>query len=188
MSNQTPTITRGLNKDIAYNINNQDNGRVKFSNIREKKRLYEQDMYNDVSKIKNDLSRDMLSNITENTKLSKLYFSKENIKIIQNSLRYYVWINTDKKHIIDNQDIKEIQLIMRSFFLQYSPNLDTHITKQIAYLNDLVINYSVPRIITELKMYNKYISDIKRLPVPLERPVNMSSAGTKTNRSVTSIF
>ena len=32
------------------------------------------------------------------------------------------------------------------------------------------------------------IGDIKQLPVPIDRPVNMSNAGMKNNRSVTSTF
>ena len=174
--------------DNAYNEIEKGNGRVPSVNVKGKKQDYEQEIYNDLSKVKEDLSKGMLSNIMGSTLLSKLFFSNNNISLIQNTLRYKVWLNTNKEHIIDNQDIKEIQLIMRSFFLQYSPNLNTHITEQIAYLNNLVIGYAVPRIITEVKMYNKYISDINQLPVPLDRPVNMSNAGMKNNRSVTSTF
>jgi len=35
----------------------------------------------------------------------------------------------------------------------------------------MVLDYSVPKIVNEMRMRNKYLSDIKNLPTPLDRPV-----------------
>ena len=47
-------------------------------------------------------------------------------------------------------------------------------------LNDLVIKWCVPRIMSEIEQYNYYLNDISHLPIPLEQPMNLSSAGTKS--------
>ena len=84
-----------------------------------------------------------LYGIQEQTQLNQLYFSKANMEIIQNKIRYEVYLKTDKKHIIDNQSPVELEIIMRSIYLQHSPNLPTQIKEQIKYLNELVTNWSV---------------------------------------------
>ena len=69
---------------------------------------------------------------------------------------------------------------MRSFYLQYSKNLDTNIREQIMELNNMVINYCVPKILSEIQQYIGYKQDISKLPDPIDRSVNLSVKGTKT--------
>ena len=94
-----------------------------------------------------------LYGIQEKTKLNELFFSKANMEIIQNKIRYQVYLNTDKKHIIGKQSDVELEIVMRSTYLQHSPNLPNQITKQIQYLNDLVTNWCVEKIIPEVYQY-----------------------------------
>ena len=77
---------------------------------------------------------------------------------------------------------------MRSIYLQYSPNLNKLYKEQIGYLNKLVVEWCVPKILSELEQYKGYIKDIETLPTPIPRPLNMSNTGMKNNRSVTSTF
>ena len=51
---------------------------------------------------------------------------------------------------------------------------------QIKELNELVVKWSAPRIVSEIDHYQYYLNDISHLPVPLEKPLNMSSAGTRS--------
>jgi hypothetical protein len=69
---------------------------------------------------------------------------------------------------------------MRSLYLQYSKNLEYNIPGQIRDLNKLVIDWCVPRIMSEIGMYQYYLKDISSLPVPLSHPMSQSSAGTKS--------
>ena len=69
---------------------------------------------------------------------------------------------------------------MRAMYLQYSKNNANNIQGQLQELNDLVIKWAVPRIISEIEQYNSYLNDISHLPIPLEQPMSMSSAGTKS--------
>ena len=129
-----------------------------------------------------------LYGIQEQTQLNQLYFSKANMEIIQNKIRYEVYLKTDKKHIIDNQSPVELEIIMRSIYLQHSPNLPTQIKEQIKYLNELVTNWSVEKIIPEVYQYMGYLKQVEYMPVPIEHPQNLSSKGTRNLRSVTTTF
>ena len=122
----------------------------------------------------------MRGNWMENT-LSKAYFSPENTKIIQNAIRKEVYTRSgDKQWVIDEQSADELQIVMRSLYLQYAKNLDYDIPGQIADLNKLVVEWSVPRIMSEIGMYEYYLKDISKLPTPLPQPMSMSSAGSKS--------
>jgi hypothetical protein len=115
------------------------------------------------------------------TKLSKMFFSPANVKAIQNTIRKGVYDKSgDKKWLIDDQNIEELQIIMRSLFLQYAKNLECDIPGQIKDLNALVVDWCVPRILSEVSMYYYYLQDVSKLPVPLSHPVVMSPAGTKS--------
>ena len=71
-------------------------------------------------------------------------------------------------------------MIMRAMYLQYAKNNVFDIQGQINELNQLVIKWSAPRIMSEIEQYNYYLNDISHMPIPLEQPMNLSSAGTKS--------
>ncbi len=115
------------------------------------------------------------------TTLSRAFFSPENTKIIQNAIRKSVYDNSgDKRWVIDEQSADELQIVMRSMYLQYAKNLEYDIPGQIRALNSLVVDWCAPRILSEIGMYQYYLKDISTLPTPLPQPMSMSSAGTKT--------
>jgi hypothetical protein len=69
---------------------------------------------------------------------------------------------------------------MRAIYLQYCRNLPDRIAEQIDDLNKRVVAFCVPKIVAEVNMYKYYLKDISTLPVQLQQPVNVSSAGTRT--------
>ena len=77
---------------------------------------------------------------------------------------------------------------MRSIYLQHSPNLPNKITEQINYLNQLVCDWCVEQIIPEVNQYVGYLKEIEYMPVPIDLPVNLSSKGSRSLRSVTTTF
>jgi hypothetical protein len=122
----------------------------------------------------------MRGNWAENT-LSKVYFSPENTKIIQNAIRKEVYTRSeDKQWVIDEQSADELQIVMRSLYLQYAKNLDYDIPGQIRELNRLVVEWCVPRILSEIGMYVYYLEDISKMPTPIAHPMSMTSAGSKS--------
>jgi len=116
--------------------------------------------------------------ITNN--LSKQFFGPENVRYIQSTIKNSVYERSGNKWQIDDQDVDELQIVMRSLYLQYGKNLETDIPGQIRDLDALVIDWCVPRIMTEISAYNYYLEDISKMPVPLSHPVTMTNAGTRT--------
>ncbi len=112
--------------------------------------------------------------------LSKSFFSPENTKALQNGIRRAVFEKSSGKYNIDEQDANELQIVMRSIYLQYAKNLEDDIPGQIRDLNALVIDWCAPRILTEVSMYEYYLNDISHMPIPLSHPVTMTSAGSKS--------
>ena len=112
-----------------------------------------------------------LTGTLECSTLSKAFFSKENMQIIQNSIRANVYKLSNNTHIIDQQDSTNLKIIMRAIFLQYTRSLSDNITNQIIDLNNIVVNHCVPKILTEIDAYIKYKNDVSTLVVPIDRPV-----------------
>jgi hypothetical protein len=126
-------------------------------------------------------SQDLMRGNWMDTTLSKAFFGPENTQILQNAIRKTVYDRSgDKRWVIDEQSADELQIVMRSLYLQYAKNLEFDIPGQIKDLNDLVVEWCVPRIMSEIGMYQYYLNDISKLPVPLPQPISLSSAGTKS--------
>lgn len=136
----------------------------------------------------NNFQVEALYGIQETSQLNQLFFSKKNMDNIQNMIRYNVYLKSENKFIIDKQSDIELEIIMRSIYLQYSPNLQTQITEQIRYLNKLVCDWSVEQIIPEVQQYIGYMKEIEYMPVPIDLPLNLSSKGSRSLRSVTTTF
>ena len=131
-------------------------------------------------------SQKAVININEKTLLSELFFSEQNINNIQNSIRYKIYKLTGQT--ISRQSDTDLKIIMRSYYLQYGKNDPNYIKEQITDLNNHVLNYCVPKVHDELLQHKDYIKDVQSLYMPISRPINMSSAGTKVNKSVTDTF
>ena len=122
------------------------------------------------------------------TPLTKLYFSPQNVKAVQNAIRYKVWAKSLGKLIIAEQDETDLVIVMRSIYLQYGRNMPTDITAQISELNERVCDSILPGIVSNALQYEQYLVDKYTLTTPISRPTCMNSAGTKQLKSVTSIF
>ena len=129
-----------------------------------------------------------LYGIQETSILNQLFFSKQNMNNIQDMIRYNVYLKTEKKFVIDKQSDIELEIIMRSIYLQHSPNLPNKIKEQIEYLNKLISDWCVEQIIPEVQQYVGYLSEIQYMPIPINLPINLSSKGSRTLRSVTTTF
>lgn len=120
--------------------------------------------------------------------LSDTFFSNSNMNRIQKQLIYRVYVASGGKYKISPQSNTELQVIMRAMYLQYGKNLPYKIDDQINELNRHVVEFCLPKVISEIKQYMFYVNDIQRLPAQISLPINVSSAGTRTLKSVTSTF
>ena len=128
-----------------------------------------------------NFASDMLRGNWDHTALSDAFFTRKNVDIIQTAIQKDVYrISGPKKWAIGPQDVDEIKMIMRAMYLQYAKNNSFNIEGQLEELNQLVIKWSVPRIMSEIEQYNYYLNDISHLPIPIQQPMSMSSAGTKS--------
>jgi len=115
--------------------------------------------------------REPTEGLWTDTLLSNAYFSAENIQILQNGIRAGVYAKSNGQYLIPPQDCEELQIIMRSIFLQHSRNLNTHITQQISELNKKVLDYAVDHVYEEARGRMKYLHDASTLVVPMSHPV-----------------
>jgi hypothetical protein len=126
-------------------------------------------------------SGDMLRGNWEHTPLSDAFFTRKNVSVLQMEIKKEVYrMSGPKKYVIDDQDVDELKTVMRAMFLQYAKNHPFNIEGQIQELNKLVIEWAAPRIVSEIEQYQFYLHDISHMPIPLEKPLNMSSAGVKS--------
>ena len=111
-----------------------------------------------------------IKGIHEEKGLSEVYFSKENIELLQSAIRYEVNQITGK--VIDKQSPTELSIVMRSIYLQNgNPMVSSNsIKKEVVKLNSMVIDYCSEQISTQVLQYQGYIQKLTTLPVPIERP------------------
>jgi hypothetical protein len=114
------------------------------------------------------------------TPLNQAYFSPANVQIVQNKLRKEVYDKSKAEFLVDEQSVDELLIVMRAMYLQYGKNRPDKIPEQIAELNQLVADWSVPKIIAECSMHKTYLHDIQNLPIPLAHPVLMTRTGSKS--------
>jgi len=120
------------------------------------------------------------------TGVSKIFFSMENINLLQKGIRNKILNDTNGEYNIGRQKDDELMIIMRSIYFQYAKNQSNNISAQVLDLNTRVIEWCVPEIISNIKQSQKYIKDISTMPVPLERSVMPSRKGLK-NLDITKI-
>ncbi len=133
------------------------------------------------TKVETSFQGDMLRGNWEQNPLSDAFFSKENVKTIQNAIRKSVFERSQPKgYVIDDQSVDELKIIMRAIYYQYAKHLPYDLVGQISDLNQKVLDWSVPHILSAADHYMYYINDIEHMPVPLERSIHMSRAGTKS--------
>ena len=130
--------------------------------------------------------RNSLSGIQTDNILNQTFFSKANIKIIQNGIRFHIHKKTN--NIIGKQNETDLVIIMRAIFFQHSRNLPTNIAEQIEELNEKVIESVLPNLISNVKQYQEYLINKATIPEPISRSVNVNNKGTKQLRSVTTTF
>ena len=113
---------------------------------------------------------DALTGDLEPNLLADVFFSAENIQIIQNGLRAGVYKMSQSKIIIPPQNLDNLKIIMRSIYFQYAEHFPKDIRGQVEMLNKRVLDYAVPSVFNEAIAYIKYLQDQSSLANPLDLP------------------
>jgi len=148
-------------------MNSLNNGRVNL-NAPNTSKLFE--MYDKIPSKEHVSFRNPTTGIWENSPLSGAFFSKENMKILQNGIRAGVYQKSGETQVIGEQDYDTLKIIMRSIFLENAKNAPNDIRGQIQELNQIVMNYCIDQIMVELKGYMTYLKDITSMHVPIDHP------------------
>ena len=129
-----------------------------------------------------------IEGITESTTLSKLFFSKKNIKLINQKI--IITIKNKYKHTITKQSDNELLIIMRTIYLNNAQNNFTNITelkKELRTLNSYVVNCCVDTIRKNITTHINYVNTLDKdtfLPNiwqnNIQLPEHTSKKGQKT--------
>lgn len=114
--------------------------------------------------------REALDGVWESNVLAQVYFSADNVQILQNGLRAGVYEKSENRFVIAPQNIDTLKVIMRSIYLQYAEHREENIRGQVEKLNRLVLDYAIPTVYNEAVGYVRYCQDQSSLVVPLEQP------------------
>jgi len=124
----------------------------------------------------------------EQGKLEDIFFSDENIDVINKHLILSVFKKSNGKFKISKQSKEKLIIVMRYIFLEYAKHLPFNIDKQIAELNCRVVGDILPNIFTNVRQKIDYLRDIDcpRKQVPL--PINTKSENKELPSISTVIF
>ena len=100
----------------------------------------------------NGTFKEMIKSVhQERTKLSDIYFSRENLELIQKELISNV--RDQYKFNIDKQSEDQLLIIMRSYYTLYANPETNNLKQEIIKLNKLVIDKATLIVVTNIKMY-----------------------------------
>lgn len=141
----------------------------------------------------NTFTNSVFKNLYGETLLTSLFFSEQNTSNIQILIKRAIFKELNGI-VIDDQSLEELLVVMRSVFLSESnhpPLIDketpqqelrklyTLYTKEVARLNSLVVNQAVPIILSYVKQYLIYESEIRNPIQIMEKPMATSIKGEK---------
>jgi hypothetical protein len=121
--------------------------------------------------------REALYGRIQRTPVSDMFFSPQNIDILQDAIRYKTYKETNL--VIGRQSDQELKIIMTSIFFKHARHVANDITGQVRELNNHVIDYAVKQVVSNLKQYLSYRRDASQMPMPLDKPQMMGNKGTK---------
>ncbi len=96
-----------------------------------------------------------------NTPFKQLFYSQTNISILQQMIKNKVYEYS--KYKISDQDQTELSIVMRKVDVWYSNNPIEYekFADEVIRLNKIVVSLTLPKIISEIKSYIKYLRDVK---------------------------
>lgn len=107
--------------------------------------------------------------------LEQVFFSDENMDLINKQLILSVWTKTNKTIKIGPQSKENLLIVMRYIFIEFARHLPYDIAGQIRELNCMVVNEILPLVITNADQRIGYLRDIERFQDPVPLPINVKN-------------
>jgi hypothetical protein len=128
--------------------------------------------------------------MVERNPVSDMFFSHNNMKHLKQLICDTVYQRSGGKYIVspEAQSDNDLLTIMRYMYLEHGKHLPDQIKEQVNELNYQVMIDLVPRVISNAQLHLTYIRDRSQQPLAMDRPQYVSSAGTRSNNSVTTTF
>jgi len=111
--------------------------------------------------------------------VADLFFSRENIGLVQLGLKNMVLNHSCGKRRIGDQSMEELLQVMRAVYLQDALHQPYDYKGQVRRLNETVLRYCVPRILNEMEMHDTYLNELSRQPAPMKYGESTSVTGSK---------
>jgi hypothetical protein len=132
-----------------------------------------------------NMSQESVKGVQDETILSKVFFHPKNVDLVQKQIIMEVFRRTNGAYLIEKQNEEDLQIIMRSMFLQHARHVPDHIKDQIRELNNIVVDDIVPNVVSQINAYFGYLERAFGPRQILDRPEYVSTSGQKTLPSVT---
>jgi len=125
-------------------------------------------------------------NIAENQQnlLEKIFFSDENIELINKLLILTIFKKSDGEIKIAPQSKEQLIIVMRYIFIENAKHLPYNIKNQILELNYIVVNDIIPNIITNITQKIEYLDKLNKPRDLLPLPINVN----KNNKNLPSRY
>ena len=166
-STPNPNTNRRNNNGLVKNVDNRNRG--------------EYPLFQECTSSVSTFQREAVKTVLEVNDVSTVFFSKDNIDYLQSAIIQRVYQQSNGRFRIGRQSDTELQIMMRSIYLQFGKNLPTDIRSQIRELDEKVLEEAVPVVYSALEQHMRYKDDINNMYVPNDRP---SQSGIKGSRSL----
>jgi hypothetical protein len=111
--------------------------------------------------------------------ISSSFFSRRNIEMLHNMIRFRVYENTSS--IIDKQSENDLLLIMRDVYLSENIRPDLPSTPQIVSMNNATLSKAVAIVVSGVRHHSWYMRDACSQAVPvIPRPEHLSMKGSRS--------
>jgi len=123
------------------------------------------------------------------SKVAYEFFSVTNIKRIQRNIRREIYNRSYKKfRLLEDQNVLDLLQAMIVVYDQYGKDLPFEVVRQVKVLNNQLVQYVAPDIMTMLKQHYGYLDDIKNPINPLPEPLNVNHAGRTQLPSIAQLY
>jgi hypothetical protein len=161
---------------MNYESSNTHNGRISIDH-----QIYQNyNMFQETNSSSNNFASEAIKTIIQKNPVSDVFFSKANIDYLQKRIQQIVYERSNGEYQIGRQSDTELEIIMRSIYLQFSVNRPDDIRAQIQDLDRRVLDESIPSIMTGVQQYIQYTKDINQMYKPIDMPRSENSKGNKS--------
>jgi hypothetical protein len=130
----------------------------------------------------NTIYRDLLKSRIARSALSDAFFGGKNIELLKVVICRQIYQMSGGLYKIspESQNTEPLVMVMMTLYLDYAKNAPDNISGQVIELNQRVIDYMVPHTISKIKEHLVYIRNHSQQPLTMDRPINISQAGTRS--------